>query len=185
LLFSDPSGLCPQNLAPKKGPCDAKLTGDANVDEMTRYVFAETGASLSEKGPRSNMDGALGEMYAIARVFVNRYNANQARFGGQQFTGDGGVLSRASIAGNGGGSRQFNRAAPDNLANLNPEECEKYKFAQLAAQDVWEHRTWQAGDLTQLSDDYYWFLGAGAQTPGLRIGATTFYNFDPNPQNRR
>jgi hypothetical protein len=163
--------------------CDAQLTGDVNVDEMTRYVFAETGGSIA--GGRDNMTGGYGEMHAIARVFVNRYNANQARFGGQQFTGDGGVLSRASIAEDGGGSRQFNRAAPDNLSNLDSQECEKYKFSQLAAKTIWDTRRWAAGDHTQLSNEHFWFLGAGAQTPGLRIGASTFYNFDPNPRNRR
>jgi RHS repeat-associated protein len=165
----------------KKQPCDKQVTGNANVDEMTRFVFAEAGGNVTTDHV-SNYEGAVGEIYAIVQVFVNRYNANQGQFGGHQFTGSGGVLSRASIADDNGGSNQYNRAAPDNLKNLSPDECRKYGVAQVASKQLWEYNQSHPGQNSKasaLSNDYLWFLGGNPQTPGFRIGSTTFYTSYP------
>jgi RHS repeat-associated protein len=178
----------PQNTTQQKPSCDATLTGDANVDEMTRYVFAEAGGNPAQEKFKTNYTGSWGEITGIIQVFINRYNANQARFRGQQFTGPGGVLSRASIADDHGGSNQYNRAAPDKLSSLSPDECEKYKLAHVEAKGMWEYNQNHPGVNSFHSyihsSDYLWFLGGNPSTPGLRIGSTTFYNFDPNPRNR-
>jgi hypothetical protein len=160
--------IVPEPTAPSQTACDAQLTGDADVDSAARYIFAE-----------SSSDSA--EMVAIGQVGANRYTANEARFGGQDW---GRVWGRLSIADDRGGSRMYNRASPENLSSLSPAECQKYKDATRAAQRAVRNIRDNPDATAFLMSGIHWFLGAGAQTPGLRIGATTFYNNDPNPANR-
>jgi hypothetical protein len=152
------------------GPsCNAQLTGDADVDLAARYIFAEASNDVTE-------------MFAIGQVGANRYQANQARFGNQNWAK---VWANLSIADDRGGSAMYNRADPANLSQLDPAECQKYKDATRAAQHAVDVRSEPVLDpFAFILDGVYWFLGAGAKTPGFRIGATTFYTSDPN-QSRR
>jgi RHS repeat-associated protein len=154
----------------QRAPCDAQLSGDADADAdfAARYIFAESSNDFAE-------------MVAIGQVGANRYTANEARFGGQDW---GAVWARLSIADDRGGSNMYNRASPDNLRSLSPQECQKYKDATRAAQRAVRNIRENPDAMALLFSGINWFLGAGAQTPGLRIGATTFYNNDPNPANR-
>jgi hypothetical protein len=143
-----------------------RLTGDPDVDLAARYIYAE-GSNNEE------------EMRAICQTFVNRYNANRAEFGGQNAAR---LWERLSIADDNGGSRSFREAADnESLRLLPPADQERYRTASAAAQYVLRdnpNRDERGGGILP-SDDYYYFLGRGAKTPGLRIGATTFYDFYP------
>jgi RHS repeat-associated protein len=153
-------------------PCGAQLTGDADVDLAARYIYAE-----------GSNDEA--EMRGIGQTFVNRYNANRREFGGQNASR---VFSRLSIADDNGGSRSFNQAANnDTLRGLSPGDCDRYRTASAASRYVLRtnpNRNQPGGGVLP-SDNYYYFLGRGAQTQGRRIGATTFYDFYPQGRRRR
>jgi hypothetical protein len=118
-------------------------------------------------------------MRAICQTFVNRYKADRAEFGGQNAAR---VWERLSIADDNGGSRSFREAADnESLRLLHPADQDRYRTASAAAKYVLRdnpNRNEPGGSILP-RDDYYYFLGRGAKTPGLRIGATTFYDFYP------
>ena len=152
----------------EKKKCDAKLTGNAEVDVAARFIFAESS---------NNMD----EMNAIGQIGTNRYDANEKQFGGQDWTK---VWERLSVADNNGGDKKYNRGAPENLANLSEGECQQYKDAQRAAQRAVDMRG-KSDDLSRKLAGYYWILGGHPKTQGLVIGATTFYNFFPGGKKKK
>ncbi len=147
-------------------PCGAQLTGDADVDRAARYIYAEGSDDETE-------------MRGIGQTFVNRYNSNRREFGGQNAAR---VWRRLSVADDKGGSRSFRQAANNNtLRRLSPGDCNRYRTASAAARYVLRDNPNlnQPGGGILPGNDYYYFLGRGAHTPGYRVGATTFYNRFP------
>jgi hypothetical protein len=150
--------------------CDAAPTGDAEVDLLARYIYAEAG----DEGD---------EMNAIGQAFLNRLHAN---FGGA--TTLSAILKNGSIADNGKGSPKFRATnTAGNIGRLDAGSCVYFKSAQDAARYVLRTNpnANQPGGGILPGNDYMWFLGGQPRTPGVRVGQSVFYNFDPQNPNRR
>ena len=154
---------------PKKIPCDAKLTGDSDVDKTAQYLFGES------------TSGSSAEYLGMAQTWMNRSNANTSEFGCQNWST---ILDKGS---NAGGNTPFRQAADNNsISGMNPDQCEAYKRAQAAAQSVLRGNAAGSagGGIVGMGSDFFWF-DSRSGTPKvpdggtrLTVGIWTFKNYD-------
>ena len=148
--------------------CDARLTGDRNVDLLARYLYGENAAASIE------------EYKAIGQLFLNRFRANVSWLGGQNWER---VLSFGSLA---EGTLPFRQAGSnDSLSRMDQAACAAYKRAQEAARYVLrDNPNYELpGGSILPGADFLWFVHhatTSAETPGVVvIGTATFFNYDP------
>ena len=164
---------------PTPPPCNAKLTGDADVDKTAQYLFGE------------QTDGSIAEYTGMATSFMNRASLNVAGFGCNLSD----VLANASNADNNGGNTPFNNAATDKgLSGLDPAACDAYKRAQAAAKNVLRGDAGgpSGAGVSDFRSDYLWFASnqpeprdipqGGAR---LTVGVWTFRNYDYRGRDRQ
>jgi len=161
-------------------PCDAKLTGDATVDKIAQYFFAESTSGNAEtyawmKATLSNLVAAGLKEFGcnVSDILANTskaddWNAKEKRYGNDP----------------------FNQAASnEGLATLRTDDgqCEKFKKAQEAAKATasalpalgsrnfttpsgidWPPLFWRGESLSGSGKGY------------IRVGDTTFFSHNPN-----
>ncbi|MGH9949544.1 MAG: RHS repeat-associated core domain-containing protein [Pyrinomonadaceae bacterium] len=155
---------------PSPQPCDAKQTGDTEVDTLTRFLFGE-----SDKGNPA-------ELEAIGQTFLNAHWLNSTEFG----CGFLNVVDRISRA-NDDNSAPYQQAANDASISRLTGNCVGYKVAQAVAKqivaDVKSHSMpATVSDVRKKvsSAGILWFLGGSTlNTPTLQFGETRFFNYFP------
>jgi RHS repeat-associated protein len=159
-------------------PCDAKLTGNADIDKIAQYFFGESASGNTET-------------YAFMKAIIsNRIAAGIKEFGCTLSE----VLDELSTIDddynrdkNEGGNKPFRQAANnEELAKLNEVECANFKKAQQAARETYSALpAFGSRSYTTPSGigwpPLFWLAGnKGSDKGQIGVGDTTFYSHDPN-----
>jgi RHS repeat-associated protein len=155
---------------PPPQKCDAKLTGDLELDTLTQFLFGETDK------------GNVSELEAIGQTFLNAHWLNSTEFG----CGFLNVVKQTSRADDDRSTPFVQASNQQGISNLSTN-CDGYKAAQKVAKEIIAdaRTTSMRMDSSPVrkkvgTEMILWFLGGATRnTPTLQYGETRFFNYFP------